>query len=50
MEKLSAATGTPVPAPLAAVARRAVVHTAICNVDEMPAYVYHKTEEKEWTR
>ena len=50
MEKLSAATGTPVPAPLAAVGRRAVVHTAICDVADMPAYVYHKTEEQEWTR
>ena len=50
MEKLSCKTDTPVPAPLAAVARRDVVHTAICDVNDMPTYVYRKTEEKEWMR
>ena len=50
MERLSQKTGTPVPAPLAAVARREVVHTAVCEVNEMPAYVYRKTEEEEWMR
>jgi threonine synthase len=50
MEMLSRETGTPIPAPLAAVACREVVHTAICNVPDMPAYVFQKTEEKEWMR
>ena len=50
MEKLSRVTGTPIPAPLAAVARRSVVHTAVCDVKDMPEYVCRKTEEKEWLR
>ncbi len=50
MDRLSAATGTPVPAPLSAVAKRPVRHTAICEIDEMPAYVTAKTEEQEWNR
>jgi threonine synthase len=50
METLSCKTGTPVPAPLAAVAHRTVVHTAVCNVPDMPTYVFQKTEEKEWMR
>ncbi|MBO5051544.1 MAG: threonine synthase [Clostridia bacterium] len=50
MERLARETGTAIPAPLAAVARRPVVHTAICEVADMPAYVYGKTEEKEWAR
>lgn len=50
MERLAQATGTAIPAPLAAAAQRSVVHTACCEVAEMPAYVYRKTEEKEWMR
>ncbi len=50
MERLARETGTAIPAPLAAVASRPVIHTAICEVADMPTYVYGKTEEKEWAR
>jgi threonine synthase len=48
MNKLSSISGTPIPAPLAALSDKEERHKAICDVDKMSAYVRAKTEEKEW--
>ncbi|MBQ8174392.1 MAG: threonine synthase [Clostridia bacterium] len=48
MEKLSEISGMKIPAPLASLVDKKVCHTAIVDIDEMPAYVRGKTEEKEW--
>ena len=45
MERLAAVSGTPIPAPLAALKEKTVHHTAVCDIAEMPAYVRKKTEE-----
>ena len=45
MERLSTVSATPIPAPLAALKEKAVHHTAVCDIAEMPAYVRAKTEE-----
>ena len=48
MQRLEAISGMKIPAPLAALADKKVLHTAVVDIDEMPAYVRTKTEEKEW--
>ena len=50
MQCLSEISGMPIPAPLASLAGRAVVHTDICDVDKMPAFVAKKTEAKVWSK
>ncbi len=48
MRRLSEISGTKIPAPLASLATKEVRHTAICNIQEMSAYVKAKTEGKAW--
>ena len=48
MKKLSAISGTRIPAPLATLAEKRVCHNTVLDIDEMAAYVRTKTEEKEW--
>ena len=46
MHALNAATGVAIPAPLAGLAGRRVLHTDVVDVSEMPAYVARRAEEK----
>lgn len=48
MRRLSEISGTVIPAPLAALAKKEVRHTAVCDIAEMPAYVQAKMEAKAW--
>ena len=48
MQNLCEISGMPIPAPLASLAGRSVVHNHICDVDKMPAFVAEKTEGKVW--
>lgn len=46
MQKLSDLTSVPIPAPLAGLAGRRVLHTDTVDVSEMPAYVARRAEER----
>ena len=50
MHTLCARSGMPIPAPLASLAGKAVVHTDICDVNEMGTFVSQKTEEAVWSK
>ena len=46
MQKLASLTSVAIPAPLAGLAGRTVLHADIVDVSEMPAYVARRAEEK----
>ncbi len=50
MEKLSALTNTAIPAPLAALAGKPVVHTAISDIDKMADFVKERAEVPVWKK
>lgn len=46
MQALRTRTGVEIPAPLACLVGRPVLHRDVCDVSEMPAYVARRAEEK----
>lgn len=46
MQKLARLTSVPIPAPLAGLSDRTVLHTDVVDVAEMPSYVARRAEEK----